>query len=170
MCGQNWAILNLNWLLGPGPVHLGGPAGPRCKDRRQAALSCDLRRARTALAVVIGHPSHSPAYGTAWDMPLPLPHPRQPALADTAGAEWAVCCCVRVVTTAFDHASTTDGTDVLGIVGSVVFGCGAVMNGRHGGQLPAGRRECKREGRIHHLLDNSPSGLRGVGRHHSTDR
>ena len=65
------------------------------------------------------------AYGTARDMPLPMPHPRQPALVGTAGAEWAVCCCVSVVTTAFDHASTTDGTDVLGIVGSVVvFGWG----------------------------------------------
>jgi hypothetical protein len=82
-----------------------------------------LRRARTALAVVIGHPSHSPAYGTARDMPLPMPHPRQPAPAGTAGAEWAVCCCcVRVVTTAVDHASTTDGTDALGIVGRVVIG------------------------------------------------
>ena len=47
---------------------------------------------------------------------------------------------------------------------------GAVMNGRHGGQLPAGRTTCKREGRINHWLDKSPSGLRGVGRHHSTDR
>ena len=62
------------------------------------------------------------AYGTARDMPLPMPHPRQPALAGTAGAEWAVCCCVRVVTTAFGHASTTDGTDALGIVGRVVIG------------------------------------------------
>ena len=65
------------------------------------------------------------AYGTARDMPLPMPHPRQPALAGTAGAEWAVCCCcVRVVTTAVDHASTTDGTDALGIVGRVVIGWG----------------------------------------------
>ena len=62
-------------------------------------------------------------YGTARDMPLPMPHPRQPAPAGTAGAEWAVCCCcVRVVTTAVDHASTTDGTDALGIVGRVVIG------------------------------------------------
>ena len=108
-------------------------------------------------------------YGTARDMPLPMPHPRQPAPAGTAGAEWAVCCCcVRVVTTAVDHASTTDGTDALGIVGRVVIG----WSGHERAARAAFYRQDDmnaREGRINHWLDNSPSGLRGVGRHHSTD-
>ena len=98
------------------------------------------------------------AYGTARDMPLPMPHPRQPAPAGTAGAEWAVCCCcVRVVTTAVDHASTTDGTDALGIVGRVVIGWS--------GHERAARRaaSCRQDdmnanekaGSTSHWLDNS---------------
>ena len=43
------------WASPPEPQQ-----GP-CKDRRRAALSCDLRRAQTALAVVVCHPPHSPA-------------------------------------------------------------------------------------------------------------
>ncbi len=43
------------WASPPEPQQ-----GP-CKDRRRAALSCGLRRAQTALAVVVCHPPHSPA-------------------------------------------------------------------------------------------------------------
>ena len=151
MCGQNWEFFNLNWFLGPGPVHLGAPAGPVQGQTTSGAVL------QLAAGTDGPHGYHRPPTALT-GLRHCTEHAPSNAASATAGArrhggrEWAVCCCVRVVTTAFDHASTTDGTDVLGVVDSVVFGWG-------GHERAAWRAaSCRRGPHVHERQDQPLAG------------
>ena len=170
MCRQNWTILSLNRFLGPGPVHLSpSRARARTDDERRSPATCGGHRRPSRLSYATHRTHRRLRHCTG--------HAPSNAASATAGARRhggrgvgrVLLLCAR----GDDGVRSCKHPQMELMRSASSAGWwlgGAVMNGRHGGQLPAGRTTCKREGRINHWLDNSPSGLRGVGRHHSTDR